>query len=754
MSTASSKDLLDYMLQLSVLDFRRTTALSKKLANDVDAIVTHMQIDEGLGRFSAQQYGVIAQQPSNEEKARALLKAVWGSKVHATLLRFVYAVYAVCPHTFDEIERGLKDQVCKFIADEVTESGQFLDQCRPVRERLNATLKNLPKKELTLLVVGKTGVGKSTLVNSLLGKSVAKESAGTTRGTSSVKCYEDEFHQKKVRVWDTPGLYDFDMQDIRAADPESQTVRSQRYLEQMKKISSVDLVLFCADAAAATNGADDEPTVEILTKAFTKNMWDHSIIVFTKANLLRSPTLNTEDQEHLQQTVHDLTSRYQDILRRFAGLSSIEAKSVPSLPVGSARDLILADGHPWLPEVWITAAERTRQGANAVFIGWSTARVKAISRQEGDHAVENTIKLSEEQMKRTVRLIGNVELSNNSAFSPNVVKVAAAFVATCYAIGFALVGPFGWVFGALNSLLLSAMFYAFDEAVAFAAIRNTCGAAAFVATCSVIGFGLGGLFECVFGAFSGLLLSGIFYRAVASVTIRNACRAAAFVAICSVIGFVLGGLIGCVFGALSGLFFYRAEASVAIRDACGAAAVVATCSVIGFVRGGRFGCAFGAFSGLFSSAILYRAADFVAICSVCGAPAFVVICSVIGFVLDANRAKNAIDANNTNNTNFTSNTNSTSNTNNTSNANDAFNVSGVNNGQFGIVFGAFSGLFLSAIFYAFYRTVAVVAICSVIGFKLDANDGLFGFVFGAFSGVLLSAMFYAFYGNSLKAKQH
>ncbi|XP_065840113.1 uncharacterized protein [Oscarella lobularis] len=661
MSTASSKkDLLDYLLQLSVLDFRRTTALSKKLANDVDAIVTHMQIDEGLGRFSAQQYGVIAQQPSNEEKARALLKAVWGSKVHATLLRFVYAVYAVCPHIFDEIERGLKDQVCRLIADEVTQSGQFLDQCRPVRERLNVTLKNLPKKELTLLVVGKTGVGKSTLVNSLLGKSVAKESAGTTRGTSSVKCYEDEFHQKKVRVWDTPGLYDFEMQDIRAADPESQTVRSQRYLAHMKKISSVDLVLFCADAAAANRlGADDERTVEILTKAFTKNMWDHSIIVFTKANLLRSPIVYTEDQEHLQQTVHDLTSRYQDILHRFAGLSSIKAKSVPCLPVGSARDLVLADGRPWLPEVWITAAERTRQGANAVFIGWSTARVKATSSQEGDHGVENTIKLSGEQMKRTVRLIGNVELSNDSAFSPHV-KVAAAFVTTCYVIGFALGGPFGWVLGVFSSFLLSAMFYAFDETVAFVAIRNACGAAAFVATCSVTGFVLGGLFGCVFGAFSGLFLSAMFYGA----------------------------------------------------------------------------------------------ADIVVICGVCGAPAFVVICSVIGFVLDANTAKTVNNAINAHDTNTTNNPSNAYDTNNPSNAYDTNDANDVNNGLFGFVFGAFTGLFLSAMFYAFYRAVAVVAICSVIGFVFDANDGLFGFVFGAFSGLLLSSMFYAIYGNSLKAKQH
>ena len=62
--------------------------------------------------------------------------------------------------------------------------------------------------ELKLLVIGETGVGKSTLVNNLLGEDVADVGYSMTSATSAVNCHEGTIEGVPVKVYDTPGLAD------------------------------------------------------------------------------------------------------------------------------------------------------------------------------------------------------------------------------------------------------------------------------------------------------------------------------------------------------------------------------------------------------------------------------------------------------------------------------------------------------------------------------------------------------------------
>ena len=64
------------------------------------------------------------------------------------------------------------------------------------------------RNEVKIFITGKTGVGKSTLVNGLVGKQMAKEGDTLDPETSVVKGYKTKHRSVYVTVWDSPGLQD------------------------------------------------------------------------------------------------------------------------------------------------------------------------------------------------------------------------------------------------------------------------------------------------------------------------------------------------------------------------------------------------------------------------------------------------------------------------------------------------------------------------------------------------------------------
>ena len=136
-------------------------------------------------------------------------------------------------------------------------------------------LKDSKPADIRLLIVGKTGQGKSTLINSIieLEEVVAKEGAGANHCTTTSESYYycGVVPGVKVTLIDTPGL-----RDIQG--------KEEGYIRQMRKeCPEVSLVLFCKKLNDRLT-IDDKVAIQKLRQAFGDGFWERIVFIITFAN--------------------------------------------------------------------------------------------------------------------------------------------------------------------------------------------------------------------------------------------------------------------------------------------------------------------------------------------------------------------------------------------------------------------------------------------------------------------------------------
>lgn len=218
--------------------------------------------------------------------------------------------------------------------------------------------------DIHLLVVGRAGQGKSTLINSLieLGEEIAREGAEADMCTTVSRSYvySNIIPGVKVRIVDSPGL-----QDIHTNE--------QSYIQEMKtQCQEVSLVLYCMKMTDHRLAYDDTVAFQKLHQAFGPGFWKRVVFVLTFANNERCDQKDSRDEDGPEPPFSDREAWKELMRRRFVHRVRLRAADInaflkgslhmddfaPFVPAGSYKanyfnpdPLLLPDRQHWLREL-------------------------------------------------------------------------------------------------------------------------------------------------------------------------------------------------------------------------------------------------------------------------------------------------------------------------------------------------------------------------------------------------------------------
>lgn len=214
-------------------------------------------------------------------------------------------------------------------------------------------LKEAFARKFTILIVGRTGVGKSSTVNSLMGTEVAK--VGNYEPTTfDVEVYESTAEGVRFAVVDTPGLCDGLAEDG----------NDERYLALIRqKVPQIDCVWFVSRLDETRVTHDERRAVRLLSAALGPGMWAHGLVVLTFAGSV--------PQERYHEAVRE---RGRLLRQEIAKLAPGEAPSVPVVAVDNTSRTT-PDGRQWLGELWTRVFTRMADRAGLPFLLATSQRI-------------------------------------------------------------------------------------------------------------------------------------------------------------------------------------------------------------------------------------------------------------------------------------------------------------------------------------------------------------------------------------------
>ncbi|CAG9464137.1 unnamed protein product [Pedinophyceae sp. YPF-701] len=139
-------------------------------------------------------------------------------------------------------------------------------------------LKQLGRDSLNVLVIGRPGVGKSSLCNSVFNEKVAQVSAFAP-GSSEVAVCQRQAAGFTLRMIDTPGLSKGDHVNDEALQSIAYAVRS----------TPIDVVFFVDRFDLYKPERLDGEVLQAVSDTFGRDIWDNSFLVLTRANMKNPP---------------------------------------------------------------------------------------------------------------------------------------------------------------------------------------------------------------------------------------------------------------------------------------------------------------------------------------------------------------------------------------------------------------------------------------------------------------------------------
>ncbi|XP_075513335.1 translocase of chloroplast 34-like isoform X1 [Primulina tabacum] len=230
---------------------------------------------------------------------------------------------------------------------------------------LLSKLKNQNINTLTILVMGKGGVGKSSTVNSIIGERVVTVSAFQSETPRPVVVSRSR-SGFTLNIIDTPGL----VEGGYVSDQVLETIKS--FLGRFLLNKTIDVLLYVDRLDAYRVDNLDKQIVKAIADSFGKDIWQKSMVVLTHAQLSPPDLLSYE--EFFSRRSESLLK----CIRQGARIGKTDAQNY-AIPVAlvenSGRcnkneydEKILPTGSPWIPNLVRTITEITLNGKKSILV--------------------------------------------------------------------------------------------------------------------------------------------------------------------------------------------------------------------------------------------------------------------------------------------------------------------------------------------------------------------------------------------------
>ena len=234
------------------------------------------------------------------------------------------------------------------------------------------------KKCLRILVTGRTGAGKSALVNSIVGEYVALEGDSPFGETTKVKRYDKTVGDVEIWIYDSPGLQD-GINDKRV---------EEKYLEDLQKnCREVDLNLFCVKMNDKMRESETDAIVKLSNSFGGDKFWQNTLIVLTFANEVRPPrSSNVTPVDFFSKSMSDWKPLLQDKLISKAQITEKVVENIPIVPAGYSDEpsLPAANCDYWLSDLWFKCLDRTKDIGKPILLTLNLDRLRPTDKVDPD----------------------------------------------------------------------------------------------------------------------------------------------------------------------------------------------------------------------------------------------------------------------------------------------------------------------------------------------------------------------------------
>ncbi|WP_369714800.1 GTPase family protein [Leptotrichia sp. HSP-536] len=189
------------------------------------------------------------------------------------------------------------------------------------RQKLLGNLLRIKNQRINLMITGATGVGKSSTINALFGKEVAKVGTSADPETTEI----DKYELDNLVIWDTPGLGD----GKEADNKHSKRIIDKLYEKDENDNLLIDLVLVILDGSSRDLGTSYELINNVIISNLGGNKENRILVAINQADVaMKGKYWNTEENRPEKKLQEFLENKLISVKRRIKEATGIDTEPI------------------------------------------------------------------------------------------------------------------------------------------------------------------------------------------------------------------------------------------------------------------------------------------------------------------------------------------------------------------------------------------------------------------------------------------